>query len=148
MIALIQRVTEAKVIINNKIISQINRGCLIFLGITETDQPNSAKKLADKIANLRIMADAKGKMNLTVQQTAGQLLVVSQFTLVADVTAGRRPSFIKAKSFDQAKLLYDLFIKLLKQKNLIVKTGQFGQYMQIHLINDGPVTIIIDTQNL
>jgi len=144
MKAVIQRVKQAKVIVDKKLISQINKGFLVFLGIKTTDSQKQVEKLAQKIAKLRIMSDKKGKMNKSLKETQGQILVVSQFTLYADCSKGNRPSFIKAAKPIKAKELYDLFIEKIKNSGIIVKTGVFGVLSAIELINDGPVTIIID----
>ena len=147
MIALIQRVSSGKVTVKNKLISEIAKGYVILLGIFEEDEDADVLKLVEKISSLRIMSDAQDKMNLSIVDVKGEILLVSQFTLVADLTSGRRPSFIKAKSPDMAKPLYELFIHKLKEKGIPVKTGQFGTYMQVNIVNDGPVTIIADSKN-
>lgn len=143
MKAIVQRVIKAQVKINQKIISSINKGYLIFIGFCQGDDEKKTEKMADKIANLRIMKDKKGKMNFNLQQTQGEILLVSQFTLCSD-TSSRRPSFSNALTENKAKKLYFLLIKKLQEKNLDVKTGEFGAYMKVKLINDGPVTIILD----
>jgi D-tyrosyl-tRNA(Tyr) deacylase len=146
MIALIQRVKSAKVIIEEKEYSKINRGYVILVGFCQDDNEKIVLKMAEKIANLRIMADENGKMNLNIYQVKGEILVVSQFTLCAD-TSQRRPSFIKALEQKKAEKLYQLLINQLKEKNIPVKTGKFGCYMQVEIVNDGPVTIILDSRN-
>ncbi|GAB4219798.1 MAG: D-aminoacyl-tRNA deacylase [Candidatus Microgenomates bacterium] len=146
MIALIQRVKSGKVIVENKQYSTINHGYVILVGFCEKDNEEILKKMAEKIVNLRIMADDKGKMNLNISQVKGEILLVSQFTLCAD-TSQRRPSFIKALKEDEAKKLYELLIKLLNEKNIPVKTGKFGCYMTVEIVNDGPTTIILDSNN-
>ncbi len=146
MIVLIQRVKKGKVIINEKNFSQISKGYVILVGFCQSDNEEIVKKMAEKIANLRIMADSQGKMNLNISQVNGEILLVSQFTLCAD-TSQRRPSFIKALKEDEAKKLYQLLIKLLTEKNIPVKTGKFGHYMTVEIINDGPTTIILDSKN-
>lgn len=143
MIALIQRVNNAKVLIAKKVYSEISHGYLIFLGIFQDDNEEDIDKLVDKIVNLRIMADAQGKMNRSILDTKGEILVVSQFTLCADVTGGRRPSFVNAKNPQDAEKLYEQFAQKLKAKNLSVKTGKFAAYMDVQLSNDGPVTLIV-----
>ncbi len=148
MIALIQRVKRGKVTIEEKNHSEIGQGYVIFLGIYQEDTEKEVEKLAEKITNLRIMADEAGKMNRSILDVKGELLVVSQFTLTADLTFGRRPSFIKAKEPKEAEKLYDLFVEKLKNKGIGVKTGKFGEMMDIEILNSGPVTIIIDTKNL
>lgn len=143
MISLIQRVKSGKVFVDNKIYSQINHGYVILVGFCENDNEEIVKKMAEKIANLRIMADDQGKMNLNISQVNGEILLVSQFTLCADISQ-RRPSFIKALKEDEAKKLYEYLIKKLQEKNLVVKTGKFGSYMEVEIINDGPTTIILN----
>ncbi len=146
MIALIQRVKNASVKVEKKIVSEISRGYLILLGILKGDSEKDVEKLAKKIAYLRIMPDEKGKMNKDIIETKGEILVVSQFTLAADLTAGRRPSFVKAMEPKKAKELYEFFVKRLKDYGIVVKTGSFGSYMQVFIQNDGPVTIIADSK--
>lgn len=146
MIALIQRVSSGSVIIDNKLFSHINAGYVIFLGIFDDDTEKDADKLTEKIVNLRIMADEDDKMNKSILEIKGEILLVSQFTLCADLTFGRRPSFIKAKKPDDAKILYEYLISKLSATGLTIKTGQFGAMMQVKIINDGPVTIIVDSK--
>ena len=148
MISLIQRVTQASVKIENILYSQINNGYLIFLGIFEDDTKEDVKKLAEKIAHLRIISDVDGKMNRSIIETNGDILLISQFTLCADVSGGRRPSFIKAKKPEEAEKLYHNLIDMLMETGLRVKTGKFGTYMHVHLSNDGPVTIIVDSKKI
>lgn len=145
MRALIQRVKNVKVIVSDVKISEIGSGLLIFLGIKEGNSEKDSEFLAEKIANLRIMADSANKMNLSIQDVKGEILVVSQFTLYGDTSYGRRPSFAKAAKPDLAKKLYELFIQKLKDFKIPVKTGRFGEYMQVELVNDGPVTIMIES---
>jgi D-tyrosyl-tRNA(Tyr) deacylase len=146
MICLIQRVTKAKVVIENKVYSEILKGYVILLGIFKDDDEKDVNFLVDKIVNLRINQDKQDKMNLSIQDIKGEILVVSQFTLCADTTGGRRPSFINAKKPDEAKKLYELFISKFKEKNINVKTGKFGEKMEIQIFNNGPVTIILDSK--
>ena len=148
MIALIQRVSKGKVVISDKIYSETGPGYVILLGIFEGDNGKEVEKLIDKIINLRIMSDQEGKMNKSILETEGEVLVVPQFTLAADLSAGRRPSFIKAMKPDQAEKLYELFVKKLKEKNIAVKTGEFGARMEVQIFNDGPVTIIADSEKV
>ncbi len=145
MRAVIQRVKKASVVVNNRIVSQINAGYLVFLGICRQDTTKDAQLLAHKISHLRLMADSQDKMNLSLTETSGQILVVSQFTLYSQLS-GFRPSFITAAPAPQAKKLYQDFITKLREQ-VPVQTGIFGAKMQISLINDGPVTIILDTEN-
>jgi D-tyrosyl-tRNA(Tyr) deacylase len=140
----IQRVKEASASINGKIIGKINKGFLVLLGISQEDTEEKIDWLVKKLINLRIMADKDGKMNLKLADVGGEILVVSQFTLFADCKKGNRPSFIAAASPEKAEKLYNLFIKKLKEEKAKIKTGEFGAMMQISLINDGPVTIILE----
>lgn len=148
MKALIQRVTSGKVSINNKSVGEIGKGYVILLGVKEGDSEKEADLLAGKIVNLRVMSDENDKMNKSILDVSGEILVVSQFTLYADTNSGRRPSFLTAAKPDVAERLYSYFIsqlKILGVKN--VQTGQFGAYMYVELVNDGPVTIMLDTQD-
>lgn len=148
MLALIQRVKKSGVVIKNRQYSTIKSGYVVLLGIFENDDEKDVAKLIEKIVNLRIMSDEQGKMNKSILETKGEVLVVSQFTLSADLTGGRRPSFIKAMKPEEAEELYEFFVKKLQEKNLKVKTGKFGEYMEVQIANDGPVTIIADSKNL
>lgn len=151
MRAVIQRVTKASVIIDEQIKSSINSGLLILLGIEEADTKDndeSIRWLSSKIVNLRIFNDKEGVMNLSVKETGGELLLVSQFTLYASTKKGNRPSYINAAKPDVAIPLYEKFIIQLEQDfGKPIQTGTFGADMKIELLNDGPVTIIIDTKN-
>jgi len=148
MISLIQRVTKATVNIKNKEFSSISKGYVILLGIFEEDNETDVKKLVDKIVGLRIMSDKDNKMNHSIKDIGGEVLLVSQFTLCADVSGGRRPSFIKAKNPEGAEKLYELFAKQLGNNGIKVKTGSFGDYMEVEIFNDGPVTIILDSTKI
>lgn len=139
MIALIQRVKQASVSVDEQIIGQINHGLLILLGVEQSDDEQSAKRLCDKVLNYRIFSDHAGKMNLNVQQAQGKVLVVSQFTLAADTNKGTRPSFSKAAKPEEANRLYEFFVDQCRQQ-IHTETGQFAAEMQVALINDGPVT--------
>lgn len=147
MIILIQRVKKGKVTVGKQVISKIGLGYVVFVGFCQNDNEKIVEKMAEKIANLRIMADEQGKMNLNLSQVNGEILLVSQFTLCAD-TSQRRPSFIKALKENEAKRLYEFLIKKLKEKKIPIKTGKFGSYMEVEIHNDGPVTIILDSQKL
>jgi D-tyrosyl-tRNA(Tyr) deacylase len=147
MRVVIQRVSEAAVKIDGTIVGEISKGLLVLLGIAQEDTEEDALYLIQKLINLRIFADADGKMNLSVQDCGGGLLIVSQFTLYADTKKGNRPSYIRAARPEQAIPLYEFFLKeLQKQFQGRIQTGQFGADMKVSLINDGPVTIIIDSR--
>ena len=139
MIALIQRVKQASVTVDNQIIGQINHGLLVLLGVEQEDNEQKAIRLCEKVLGYRIFSDNEGKMNLNVRQTNGELLVVSQFTLAADTQKGMRPSFTKGAKPDEANKLYQFFVEQCKKK-INTQTGQFAADMQVSLINDGPVT--------
>ncbi len=145
MISVIQRVEKANVRVKNYIISGIDRGLLVLLGITKEDTQEDAEWLCDKIINFRIFEDVKGKMNLSLKDIRGALMVVSQFTLVGNCLKGKRPSFDNAASGEKARLLYEHFIKKAKISGLEISTGEFGQKMRVQLVNDGPVTFILDS---
>ena len=148
MIAVVQRVSEATLRIENSIYSQIQTGFLVLLGIHETDEIADINYLAQKIIGLRVFSDEEGKMNWDLQQVQGNILLVSQFTLHANTKKGNRPSFIEAARPEKAIPLYEKMIDILEEKSgKPIQTGQFGADMQITLVNDGPVTIIIDSKN-
>ncbi len=147
MRVVIQRVSEAAVKIDGNIVGEISKGLLVLLGIAQEDTEQDALYLIQKLINLRIFSDADGKMNLSVQDCGGELLVVSQFTLYADTKKGNRPSYIRAARPEHAIPLYEFFLQeLQKQFQGPIQTGQFGADMKVSLINDGPVTIIIDSR--
>ncbi|MBU1358766.1 MAG: D-tyrosyl-tRNA(Tyr) deacylase [Gammaproteobacteria bacterium] len=141
MKALLQRVSEASVDIGGERVGEIAGGLLVLLCAERGDLETTAERMLAKILKLRIFADAEGKMNLSVQDVGGGLLVVSQFTLAADVTGGNRPSFTQAAAPEDGRRLYDLFVARARAAHPIVATGRFGADMQVRLINDGPVTI-------
>jgi D-tyrosyl-tRNA(Tyr) deacylase len=144
----VQRVSEASVTIHNKNVASINTGLLILLGIIDDDDQEDIDWLCNKMVNLRIFPDKNGVMNKSILDAGGDVIVVSQFTLHASTKKGNRPSYIKAAKPDVAIPLYELFVqKLTKQLNKPVQTGEFGADMKVALINDGPVTIIIDSKN-
>lgn len=148
MKAVIQRVSEASVTIEKNIVAQVKKGLLILIGIEETDNHEDINWLTSKIANLRIFADEKDVMNLSVKDIQGEIIVVSQFTLHAATKKGNRPSYIKAAKPEIAIPLYESFVlQLEKEISKKVQTGQFGADMKVALVNDGPVTILIDTKN-
>lgn len=140
MIALIQRVKQAKVEVNNATVGQIEQGILVLLGVEKEDDEVKAKRLCERVLNYRIFSDAEGKMNLNVRQIGGSVLVVSQFTLVADTRKGNRPSFSSGATPEQGETLYDYFVEQIKVQGMPCETGQYAADMQVHLINDGPVT--------
>ena len=144
MKALIQRVKNASVTIDGELYSKINKGMLIFLGVEKTDEIENAKKLAEKLVTLRIFEDDQGKMNKSLVDTHGEILVVSQFTLMGDCKKGTRPSFDKAAPPEKANSLYEDFVKIISQSGLTVKTGKFQAMMDISLVNDGPVTLLVE----
>ena len=148
MKAVIQRVSKASVTIGGSMHASIGTGLLILLGIEVEDEPSDAEKLASKIARLRIFSDQEGLMNLSCNDAGGAFLVISQFTLHAETKKGNRPSYIKAARPEKAVPLYEQFVHLLStESGKEIKTGVFGSDMKVELINDGPVTIIIDTKN-
>lgn len=145
MRAVVQRVKTAKVVVDSEVVGEIGHGLLIFLGVGEGDTSEDADFLASKIAHLRIFSDSNEKMNLSLLEIAGEALVVSQFTLWGDCRKGRRPSFIQAADPDLANTLYQEFIHFLKVKGIRVAEGRFQEMMDVHLVNDGPVTMLLDS---
>jgi len=145
MRAVVQRVKMAKVMIGSEVVGEIGKGLLIFLGVGVEDNSDDADYLASKIASLRIFSDDNGKMNLSLLETGGDALVVSQFTLWGDCRKGRRPSFTRAADPAVANDLYQRFIDLLKGKGIQVAEGRFQEMMDVHLVNDGPVTMLLDS---
>lgn len=148
MRALLQRVSRASVTVDEQTVGHINQGLLVFLGIGHDDNETTVKTLADKIVQLRIFSDAQGKMNLSLLDIQGEVLVVSQFTLHADVRRGRRPSFTNAAPPSLANSLYELFKETCTQYGLTVASGIFGASMSVELRNEGPVTIWLDSEQL
>ncbi|WP_299795256.1 D-aminoacyl-tRNA deacylase [uncultured Shewanella sp.] len=140
MIALIQRVTQAKVDVDGETIGAIDKGLLVLLGVEREDDSSKMEKLANKVMSYRVFSDEDGKMNLNVKQAGGSLLVVSQFTLAADTGRGLRPSFSGAGTPEQAKVLYEEFVEFCRSKGMSTQTGEFAADMQVSLVNDGPVT--------
>ncbi|MCK5267590.1 MAG: D-tyrosyl-tRNA(Tyr) deacylase [Spirochaetes bacterium] len=145
MRAVIQRVKKSSVTVNDNIIAKIGSGLLVLLGITREDEIKDGDYLAEKIPNLRLFEDENSKMNRSLLETGGEMLVVSQFTLLGDCRKGRRPSFTNAAGPDKAKKLYEYFSNQVKLKGVKVKTGQFRAVMAVSLINDGPVTLIVES---
>lgn len=144
MIGLIQRVKKASVTIDDELFSSINAGILVLYGVEKGDEKEKAEKIADKISKLRIFEDENGKMNKSIKDISGEVLVVSQFTLAGNCAKGTRPSFDRAELHEKANEMYEYFIKQLQDKGLPVKTGVFGAMMDVELINDGPVTFILN----
>ena len=140
----IQRVLNAKVEVDNKIVGKIEKGFLVLVGITHEDTEKQADYLAKKLCNLRVFSDENHKMNLSIKDIGGELLIVSQFTLYADCSDGNRPSFTQAAKPDKANELYDYFCKQCENKDIKVEKGIFGADMKVSLVNDGPVTIIME----
>lgn len=145
MIAVIQRVSRAAVMVDDDVVGQIGPGLLVLLGVAKGDGPSEVNYLVDKLATLRIFSDAAGKMNRSVADVGGALLVVSQFTLLGDTRQGRRPGFDAAAPPELARTFYEQVVQALRDKGLRVETGRFGAYMRVVLENDGPVTFILDT---
>ena len=145
MRSIIQRVTYASVEVNKETIGEIDRGFVVFLGINNEDVEEDAEYLGYKIANMRIFEDENGKMNKSLLEINGEVLAISQFTLYANTRKGRRPSFIEAARPEKAQPLYNYFIKILKNQNIKVESGMFGEMMNVRIHNNGPVTIMIDS---
>ena len=146
MKALLQRVSEASVSVGGEVVGRIGQGLVVFVGVARGDTEKDAQYLAQKIVNLRLFSDEGGKFNLSALDIKGELLVVSQFTLLADTRKGRRPDFIEAAPPDQAKELFEQFVEQAQATGLKVETGRFQQYMQVEIHNDGPVTILLNSR--
>jgi D-tyrosyl-tRNA(Tyr) deacylase len=144
--ALLQRVTEASVSVGGEVVGRIGRGVVVLVGVAQGDSEKDARYLAQRTVNLRIFSDEAGKFNLSALDIGGELLVVSQFTLLADTRKGRRPSFTDAAPPPQAEELFGLFVSEAKASGLKVETGRFQQHMQLEIHNDGPVTIMLDSR--
>ena len=147
MKALLQRASGSSVTVNGEVIGEIERGLVVFIGVAERDAEKDADYLAEKIVNMRIFSDAGGKFNLSALDIKAGLLVISQFTLLADTRRGRRPSFTPAAPPDKAESLYLYIVACLERSGLKVQTGRFGAHMLVRIINDGPVTIMIDSRD-
>ena len=148
MRAVLQRVTEASVCVDGEVLSQIQNGFMILLGVQKGDDEEDTRLLADKIVKLRVFADENGRMNRSVTDVGGSLLVVSQFTLYANYAHGNRPDFLSAELPERANSLYEHFVSLLNERGVPTQTGSFGADMKVSLINDGPVTIVMDSDVL
>ena len=146
MRAVIQRVSRARVTVDYRVAGEIQTGMLILLGVGRDDTPEAAAYLAEKIANLRVFADDAGKMNRSLLEISGSALVVSQFTLYGDTRGGRRPSYIQAAPPEDANQLYEEFVRRLRSFGVRVETGVFQAHMEVELVNDGPVTILLDSE--
>jgi D-tyrosyl-tRNA(Tyr) deacylase len=148
MRACIQRVSRARVTVAGVVSGEIGLGMLVLLGVAQDDTDGDARQLADKIAGLRIFEDDQQKMNRSLVDVGGAMLVVSQFTLLGDCRKGRRPSFDRAARPELAERLYQLFVETVVQQGIPVATGKFREHMEVELVNDGPVTLLIDTRDL
>jgi len=148
MRAVVQRVSEASVQVAGEVVGQIGPGLAVLVGVKQDDTEADARYLADKTAHLRVFADAEGRMNLSLRETQGGVLVVSQFTLYGDIRRGRRPSYAEAAAPDLAEALYHRYCDLLRAAGLPVQTGRFGAMMTVRLVGDGPVTILLDSARL
>lgn len=144
---LVQRVLNSSVEVEGKIVGKIDKGLMLLVGFTETDTSKEIDYMIDKVINLRIFDDENGVMNKSLLDVGGSILSVSQFTLYADASKGRRPSYTKALGGDKAIILYDEFNKKLKEKNIHIETGIFGAEMKVSILNDGPITIILEKES-
>ena len=148
MRACVQRVSEASVTVAGEVVGRINRGLVVLLGVATDDASDDARSMADKIVELRIFPDDAGKMNRSLAEAGGAMLVVSQFTLFGDCRKGRRPSFIDAAPPELGERLYQEFVAAVIAKGIHVATGQFRQHMDVALVNDGPVTLLLDSKKV
>jgi D-tyrosyl-tRNA(Tyr) deacylase len=146
--AVVQRVTEASVTVGDETVGAIGPGLAILLGVKGSDTSEDARYLAEKTAHLRVFGDDQGRMNLSLLETGGTALVVSQFTLLGDTRRGRRPSYAEAAAPELAESLYLLYCRQLQDQGVTVATGRFGAMMRVHLVNDGPVTLLLDSERL
>lgn len=146
MKVVVQRAKNAKVVVNKEVVGSIDFGLMLLVGITHGDNHMDIEQIADKLVNLRIFEDNEGKMNLSLLDVKGSILSVSQFTLYADTKKGRRPSYINAAKPEQAEELYDRFNELIRGKGVVVETGIFGEMMDVEFTNEGPVTIILESE--
>jgi len=148
MRAVVQRVSQASVTVAGEVVGQIGQGMLVLLGVADGDDDRDAATLADKIVGLRIFEDEEGKMNRGLADIGGAMLVVSQFTLLGDCRKGRRPSFVAAAAPETAERLYEVFVQAVRNAGIEVGTGRFRQHMDVALVNDGPVTLLLDSRKL
>jgi D-tyrosyl-tRNA(Tyr) deacylase len=146
MRAVVQKVTRARVTVAGEVVGEIGQGFVVLLGVAREDTPEAADYMAEKVAGLRVFADDAGKMNRSLQDVGGAVLAVSQFTLYGDVRRGRRPGFDRAARPEQAEPLYQRFVSALRARGIHVETGRFQTHMEVELVNDGPVTILIDSE--
>ncbi len=144
----IQRVTHASVTVDNNVIGKIGKGYMVLIGVSDTDTKEIADKMLDKMIKLRIFEDENGKTSLSLADVGGELLLISQFTLYANCKKGNRPSFIEAGSPDHANALYEYIIEKCKERVDVVEQGEFGAEMKVELLNDGPFTVILDSQQI
>ncbi|AFK86703.1 MULTISPECIES: D-aminoacyl-tRNA deacylase [Thermoanaerobacterium] len=148
MRAVVQRALQGNVTVEDNIVGEIGKGLVVLVGISNDDDLEDVEYISDKIANLRIFDDEEGKMNLSIIDVGGEILLVSQFTLLGDVRKGRRPNYMNAAKSEKALYLFDMLCNKLSETGLPVKTGKFGAMMQVSLINDGPVTILLDSKKV
>ena len=146
MRAVVQRVKEARVEVNESSVSRIDTGLLVYLGVQQTDELADVEYMCDKIAGLRIFEDPAGKMNHSIQEVGGSLLLVSQFTLYGDCRKGKRPSFSEAAPPEKARMLYELLTAKCRERGITVETGVFREMMKVYSVNDGPVTLLLDSR--
>lgn len=146
MRAVVQRVSRGKVTVEGQVVGEIGKGYVVLLGVAKEDDAAAADYLADKVAGLRVFEDEDGKMNRSIQEAGGAILAISQFTLYGDVRRGRRPGFDRAGRPEQAEPLYERFVERLRELGILVETGRFQTHMEVELVNDGPVTILIDSE--
>jgi len=144
--AVVQRVSESRVTVEDRVAGAIGRGLLVLVSVGERDSEEDAAFIANKVAGLRIFSDADGKFNLSVEDVGGSVLLISQFTLHGDCRKGRRPSFVEAARPEKAIPLYERVAAILRERGLEVATGEFGAHMDVHLVNDGPVTLLLDSR--
>lgn len=148
MRAVVQRVKKSSVSVDGEIKGKINQGLMVLVGISKEDKEDDLKYIKDKIVNLRIFSDEDDKMNLSLLDIKGELLIVSQFTLYGDCRKGRRPNFMQSLGGEEAKVLYDKFIDMMKQEDIKIECGVFGADMEVNIVNDGPVTLILDSDKI